>query len=184
MAAEIQSGSVESSTPAVPLGPDDDEPPQGWTLDVVMQDTRWSVIETAQTLVETAARALAGNARIRLALPAAACVALADDATLRQLNRDWRSKDQPTNVLSFPSTGGACAPGEARFLGDVILAAETVFAEAAELGIPAAHHLQHLVVHGLLHLLGFDHEKLTFRLAGRDFRLTDVHGKVVKQILS
>jgi probable rRNA maturation factor len=82
---------------------------------------------------------------------------LADDASLRALNRSYRGKDAATNVLSFPfqPAPGGCA---VRHLGDVVLAAETVRKEAAEQGIPPAHHLQHLVVHGLLHLLGFDHD--------------------------
>ena len=61
---------------------------------------------------------------------------------------------QATNVLSFP----AACPARAETLGDIVLALETVEREAAEQGIPFAHHLQHLVVHGLLHLLGLDHE--------------------------
>ncbi|MSP50480.1 MAG: rRNA maturation RNase YbeY [Alphaproteobacteria bacterium] len=78
-------------------------------------------------------------------------LALADDDAVRALNRDYRGKDEPTNVLSFES-------GERPFLGDVILALETVLAEAADQGKPAADHLTHLVVHGVLHLLGHDHE--------------------------
>ena len=81
---------------------------------------------------------------------------LADDAALRTLNRDWRGKDQPTNVLSFP----ACAPaaeGAPHLLGDVALAYETVAREAAEQGKTFADHTRHLLVHGILHLLGHDH---------------------------
>ncbi len=69
--------------------------------------------------------------------------------------------DKPTNVLSFPAGNTAhfeCTP---RPLGDVVLAAETLVREAAQLGIPPRHHLQHLVVHGLLHLLGLDHDSDT-----------------------
>jgi probable rRNA maturation factor len=74
------------------------------------------------------------------------------------LNRDWRGKDKPTNVLSFPAMpvtpGGAVPP----MLGDIALAFETVAAEAALEGKSFDHHLVHLIVHGLLHLLGHDHE--------------------------
>ena len=84
-------------------------------------------------------------------------VALADDALVRQLNRDYRGQDKPTNVLSFPMDGPDL-PGERRTLGDVVLARETVLAEAADQGKPASGHLSHLVVHGVLHLFGFDHE--------------------------
>jgi probable rRNA maturation factor len=75
---------------------------------------------------------------------------------VRRLNRTYRGKDAPTNVLSFPSRGPA--PDDGAYLGDVVLAAETVRQEAVELGIEPGHHLQHLVVHGLLHLLGHDHQ--------------------------
>ena len=77
---------------------------------------------------------------------------LGDDAAVRTLNRRWRGKNAPTNVLSFPT-------GERRMLGDVVLAFETVVREAKEQGKPLAHHLRHLIVHGVLHLLGYDHER-------------------------
>ena len=76
---------------------------------------------------------------------------------MRDLNKEWRGKDGPTNVLSFP-TGDEGAPGRARHLGDVILALETVLGEAESFGKPVGHHLAHLTVHGVLHLLGFDHQ--------------------------
>jgi probable rRNA maturation factor len=93
-------------------------------------------------------------------LPSRRCTAtlvLSDNANVRALNRQWRGQDKPTNVLSFPS--GAPARGGARHhLGDVILALETLAGEAADLGISPADHFRHLVLHGLLHLLGWDHE--------------------------
>lgn len=83
-------------------------------------------------------------------------VAFADDARVRELNRDFRGKDKPTNVLSFPA---APMPGDGPvFLGDVVLARETVVREAEIDGKPLDHHIRHLVVHGFLHLLGYDHE--------------------------
>ena len=83
---------------------------------------------------------------------------LADDAMVHDLNKTYRHKDAPTNVLSFPfQAPPGVGPEEARALGDVILAAETLLREAAEMGISPKDHLQHLVIHGLLHLLGFDH---------------------------
>ena len=99
---------------------------------------------------------------------------LANDALVRELNRTYRGKDAPTNVLSFPfqAPPGARPPDdvdddgtrqchdrpEPRHLGDVVLAVETVTREASAQAVPPVHHLQHLVVHGLLHLMGFDHE--------------------------
>jgi probable rRNA maturation factor len=91
--------------------------------------------------------------------PSELSLVFTDDAKMRALNAGWRGKDKPTNVLSFPASPAA-APGAALppMLGDIVLAAETVFGEAALDGKPVEHHLSHLIVHGLLHLLGYDHE--------------------------
>ena len=79
---------------------------------------------------------------------------LSDDASIRELNARWRGMDKPTNVLSFPATG----PGAELLLGDVVLAFETVSREAAAENKPIRDHVVHLIVHGVLHLLGHDHE--------------------------
>ena len=80
---------------------------------------------------------------------------LADDATVRALNRQHRGQDKPTNVLSFPlDEHPAAGPW---LIGDVVLACETVAGEADAQGKPVADHFRHLVVHGILHLLGYDH---------------------------
>lgn len=86
-------------------------------------------------------------------------VSLADDQAQQQLNRDWRGVDRPTNVLAFPGwePSTPIPPGAPLLLGDVVLAFETVAREAEEQGKPLAHHLCHLVVHGVLHLFGYDH---------------------------
>ena len=78
---------------------------------------------------------------------------LTDDAEMRALNRTWRGKDAATNVLSFPA-GEIRAPGH---LGDIVLAYETTLKEARAQHIALPDHVSHLVVHGVLHLLGFDH---------------------------
>jgi probable rRNA maturation factor len=82
----------------------------------------------------------------------------ADDARVQPLNRDWRSMDKPTNVLSFPSTD--LKPGHAlpAVLGDIVLAYETVAQEAVAEGKPFDNHVSHLLLHGFLHLLGYDHQ--------------------------
>ncbi|NBX02785.1 MAG: rRNA maturation RNase YbeY [Alphaproteobacteria bacterium] len=77
-------------------------------------------------------------------------VVLADDAFVKNLNRDFRGKDKPTNVLSFPGDG---------HLGDIVLAFETIEREAKEQQKTFKAHVQHLLVHGTLHLLGHDHIK-------------------------
>jgi probable rRNA maturation factor len=102
-------------------------------------------------------------------------IVLTDDSAIRALNRDWRGKDQPTNVLSFPAkdpsaflsrkrgrmgvaSRRADAPwGRARLLGDIVIAYETMAAEAIAEHRPFRHHLAHLAVHGFLHLVGHDH---------------------------
>ena len=89
-------------------------------------------------------------------------VLLADDATLRSLNRDYRGIDKPTNVLSFPISRHV--PGNAELpvlLGDIAISCPIVAAEAQRDGKPVEHHLRHMLVHGVLHLLGFDHETET-----------------------
>ena len=78
---------------------------------------------------------------------------LIEDEEMRDLNRLWRGKDAPTNVLSFP----ADADRDRGFLGDIVVAYETAHSEAKERGISFVDHVSHLVVHGMLHLLGFDH---------------------------
>ncbi len=78
-----------------------------------------------------------------------------DDAHIRVLNRDYRDQDKPTNVLSFPQEG----PQSGALLGDIVLAFATVEREAALAGKPIRAHMGHLIVHGFLHLLGFDHER-------------------------
>lgn len=91
-------------------------------------------------------------------------VRLTDDAEVRTLNRQYRSKDKPTNVLSFPMVQPDLLDGLANtddgevLLGDIVLAWETVAREAVEKDITPADHACHLIVHGTLHLLGYDHE--------------------------
>lgn len=127
-------------------------------VDIIEEAGDWSAVSPLVAAIEGAAAAVASEATLDLDHTAVA-IALADDATVRVLNRTYRQKDTPTNVLSFPAHDGASLPPPARvFLGDIVLAAETVAREASDLGIPRVHHLQHLVVHGLLHLIGFDHE--------------------------
>lgn len=78
-------------------------------------------------------------------------IVLATDAFVRKLNRDFRGKDKPTNVLSFPGVGD--------YLGDIILARQTIEREAKTQGKTPRDHTIHLIIHGLLHLLGYDHER-------------------------
>ena len=90
-------------------------------------------------------------------------VLFADDSEIRALNREWRGKDKPTNVLSFPMLEreellALAHDGPPELLGDIALALETCTREAADKGISLEHHTAHLIIHGLLHLAGYDHE--------------------------
>jgi probable rRNA maturation factor len=92
-----------------------------------------------------------------------ASVLFTSDVEVQALNRQWREKDKPTNVLSFPMLDrdellDLPAEGPPELLGDISLACETCAREAAEKGVPLENHAAHLVVHGLLHLAGLDHE--------------------------
>lgn len=88
-------------------------------------------------------------------------VVLADDDMLQQLNSQYRGKDRPTNVLSFPtelSDDNRLPNGEPMPLGDIVLSFDTLDREAKDLKIEMRDHFTHLLVHGMLHLIGFDHE--------------------------
>lgn len=119
-----------------------------------MQSEGWP--EGLAPLAERAARRALAASGAELAGPATLSVLLTGDAAQQALNAQWRGKDSPTNVLSFP----AIAPGApvAGLIGDISLARETLEREAAELGKPFSDHFTHLLVHGLLHCLGHDHE--------------------------
>ena len=85
-------------------------------------------------------------------------IVLTDDSAIRALNRDWRGKDEPTNVLSFPAKEARTGDDAPRMLGDIVIAYETAAREAEIEGKPLMHHVAHLAVHGFLHLVGYDHE--------------------------
>lgn len=80
-----------------------------------------------------------------------------DDASIREINAEWRGQDKPTNVLSFPAFPVTPGRMPGPMLGDIVVAFETLRREAAEMGKPFEEHLTHLLVHGFLHLFGYDH---------------------------
>jgi probable rRNA maturation factor len=127
-------------------------------LHLSQQDGDWSGIVGLEPAIRSAAAALARHPGGRGARHREASIVLGSDDLLRRLNASYRGKDAATNVLSFPFRPRATADREGeRYLGDVVLAAETVAREAAERQLAPIEHVQHLVVHGLLHLLGYDH---------------------------
>ncbi len=103
--------------------------------------------------------AVLDDRKVGLRRAAEVSVVLADDPFIRRLNRDHRGKNQPTNVLSFPLEDASSAKGRTMLLGDVVLAYRTIRREAKDEGKRLASHAAHMLVHGTLHLLGFDHER-------------------------
>lgn len=112
-----------------------------------------AVLDEEMALVETAVIATLHQQAI--APPAMLTIVLTDDAAVRQLNRDYRHVDAPTDVLSFPS--GETMPGMDAYLGDIIISVPFANQQAIASGHPAIAELQLLAVHGTLHLLGHDH---------------------------
>ena len=125
-------------------------------IDISIEAGNWPDEASLTRLVDRAVKAaiaetgVAGRSELSLVFT--------DDAHIQVLNAGWRGKDKPTNVLSFPAfpfaQGGPLPP----MLGDIVLAAETVAHEAVLEDKPVENHITHLVIHGLLHLLGHDHE--------------------------
>lgn len=155
MPSAVPSPNVTSPESSEGRGTTDSEPPSRLCVDVVQEASNWGSQEPVVEAVTQAAEALAATFELERD-QLEACVALSCDEDVARLNKTYRGKPAPTNVLSFPASGSR---PNANFLGDVVLAGETVAREAVALGLPFKHHLQHLVVHGLLHLLGFDHER-------------------------
>jgi probable rRNA maturation factor len=119
-------------------------------IDVEIEDEAWTAaLPNAEMLARGAALAALD---MEEAAHEGVTILLTDDATVRELNARFRQKDAATNVLSFPAP-----KNPERHLGDLALAYGVCAREAAEQGKPIAHHLMHLTVHGVLHLLGYDH---------------------------
>jgi probable rRNA maturation factor len=113
-------------------------------INIQVLEPRWKLLlRPYSKTMQSACEAALGKEKRELS------VVLADDRFVRELNRDYRGKDKPTNVLSFP--------GDDEYLGDIVLALETVEREAKAQGKTVKHHTMHLLVHGVLHLLGYDH---------------------------
>jgi len=116
-------------------------------ITLLVEDPNWRVHRGLQARLKHAAQAARRAARLKGDF----CILLADNKTLRRLNRGFRGNDKPTNVLSFPGTGD--------YAGDIAIAYGVTKAEAKAAGKTFADHATHLVVHGVLHLAGHDHER-------------------------
>ncbi|MBN9074465.1 MAG: rRNA maturation RNase YbeY [Rhizobiales bacterium] len=132
--------------------------PASVSLDVMVEAGAWPDVPALEALAERVVGAALAemdgySGKTELSL------VFTDDAHIQALNAEWRGKDKPTNVLSFPAFSAAAGmTGLPPMLGDIVLASETVTREAGLEGKPLDHHLSHLIAHGLLHLLGQDHE--------------------------
>jgi len=131
--------------------------PDGFQIDLSIEAVEWDEA-LLMVLSERAIAAAFAAADLPVARNTEVSLLFTDDAAIRKLNAEWRDKDKPTNVLSFP---GSDPDGEVYgpLLGDIVFARETVAREAAEMGIDFSDHLSHLIVHGLLHLFDYDHQQ-------------------------
>lgn len=129
----------------------------GPSLDIRTQSRRWREVADLRPRIAAAVEAALALARVETLPGAELSLLLTDDKRIRIVNRDWRGFDKATNVLSFPA-----APAEriasSPVIGDIVLAFETVAREAEAEEKSFGDHLSHLVIHGLLHLVGEDHE--------------------------
>jgi len=122
------------------------------SIDLRIADERWNVLGDCYAL---AARVL-GTSAAKLKAGGEAAILLTDDAEMRALNKQWRGLDKPTDVLSFPGEGPEI-PGQPQYLGDIAVGYETALCDAEAMDRPFEAHIAHLLIHGFLHLLGYDH---------------------------
>ena len=124
--------------------------------DVNIADDGWlDALPDIEAIVNEALQAAAA----REGVSGVVDVLLTDDAQMQRLNRKWRNKDRPTDVLSFPGDDSVAPQGSQPHLGDLALGLGVVMTDAAALDRPPRAHVAHLLVHGFLHLLGYDHEQ-------------------------
>lgn len=143
-------------------------------IDILVEGGDWPSRQKLRALARRAIAAAVVRSRPLLAPDPEASLLFTDDARMRSLNRDYRGKDKPTNVLSLPAAPvvrGRLGPP----LGDIVLAAETVRREADEQGLAFEDHLTHLIVHGFLHLVGHDHEAEAEALAMEGLETAILH---------
>jgi probable rRNA maturation factor len=126
-------------------------------LDVIIAEGEWSRLGDPEALARRAVEAAFAAASDAPRESTEISVLLTDDVNIRNLNREWRGQDKPTNVLSFPAPDQPEQPGP-RHLGDIALAFETLLHESESESKTLSDHFSHLVVHGTFHLLGYDHE--------------------------
>jgi probable rRNA maturation factor len=128
-------------------------------VDILIESEAWQTLPEAEDVARRAIAAADAAAGEVQRGKAELSVLFCDDETIAVLNGQWRGEEKPTNVLSFPAPlPHGAAPADRAPLGDIAIAYETLVREAAESGKTASDHLAHLVVHGFLHLVGYDHQ--------------------------
>ena len=125
-------------------------------VEIAVESPLWDGLDL-QGLTEEALDAALAEGGVATAPGAELSALFCDDAAIRVLNRDWRGQDKPTNVLSFPAVDDPARLATSPALGDLAVAQETCAREARADGKSLENHLRHLIVHGVLHLLGYDH---------------------------
>ena len=124
-------------------------------LDIAIEDDGWAALPNLELMAEQAAAAALPKGEQSKIIT----LLFADDETMQDLNKEWRGLDKPTNVLSFPAPKDQpVPPGELPLLGDIVLGFGICAREAEAAGKTLGNHTCHLIVHGVLHLLGYDHE--------------------------
>jgi probable rRNA maturation factor len=133
------------------------DPTRAVAIDLAIPCAKWRrALSNAETIATEAARAALKHSGKKFGAAELSLI-LSNDKTVQKLNAQWRGKDAPTNVLAFASEDVSTGPAPT-LLGDVVLAYETVAREAKEQGKALSDHFRHLVIHGVLHLLGYDHQ--------------------------
>lgn len=131
--------------------------PEGFVVDVAVEAGDWPDESDLARLAEAAICATLSTGKLQVIENSEISLLFTDDAAIRKLNGQWRDKDKPTNVLSFPGSD----PVDETYgplLGDIVFGFETMVNEARDMGVDFSDHLSHLTVHGLLHLFDYDHQ--------------------------
>lgn len=124
-------------------------------VDVIIQSSAWEALPDLKALAERVVRQCEAVTGVELAEPCELSIVFCDDGAVKALNAQWRGQDKPTNVLSFPTPGLLATKP---LLGDIVIAFETVAREAETERKSLADHVAHMIFHGFLHLIGYDHD--------------------------
>ncbi len=127
-------------------------------IDLCVDDKNWQAIDGLEHVITTAVKAALSQAQIIGDDAIGLTIVLDNNSRVESLNADWRDKQKPTNILSFPAPKHSRSDTGEAYIGDLILAYGVIYDEANEQRKALATHLCHLIIHGVLHLVGFDHQ--------------------------